>query len=187
MLFAIVLFALFATQSFAQVSSAQAIFNKGITIGIRVNNIVLCIDNNGQLIDTQFDYRQDTDIDYYDHFDNAAKQGKVKQIGDITFDYYDNFDRDELRGRLKSINGVSITYYDTFDYSELKGKLKSVGDITISYYDRFDDKTLVGKLKSAGTLRITYFDSFDREKSGRIKSISGSTDAVFLYSFSKMN
>jgi hypothetical protein len=120
-------------------------------------------------------------IDYYDNFD-ADKTGKLKTFSDMTVDYYTRFEGFDNIGKVKSIGGVVIKYYDRFDGDpELTGRIKSVGDDKITYYTKFDGFDNIGKLKRIGNTVITYFDRFTgREYLGRVKSVKGTTPALYV-------
>lgn len=169
---------LFTFTSYAQ---EELYPDREFRVAINTGDITVYIQENGSLSVKYPKRNKGIDVDYYDHFDNKAKEGKIKKWGNITFDYYDSFDASELQGKIKRINTRQIEYYDRFDQDELKGKVKSVGNIQIKYYDRYDNGELTGKIKSVGALKIEYFDSYaSNGKRGLIKSVSGSTNTVYL-------
>ena len=138
------------------------------SIFLRLDRTTFIIENNTLVISNNGEGR----MIYYDRFDGADKEGKLKSVGDITYDYYDRFDGDDRRGKIKSVNGISINYYDRFDGDDRKGKIKSIGTMQIGYYDRFDGDSRKGKIRSLGGIQISYFDRFDGDhRSSKVKNI----------------
>lgn len=155
-----------------------------ILIGVRANNITVYVNCTGEIAGFNLG-QQNFEMDYYDRYDDAKKQGKIKEVGPIKFDYYDRFDDENKQGKLKKIGAVAFDYYDKFSWEELKGKLKSIGETELEYYDRFSINDPQGKLKSIGSLCIEYYTKFDGEKAGLIKSVSGGGKDVFVGGFSR--
>ncbi|TCC89613.1 hypothetical protein [Pedobacter hiemivivus] len=117
-------------------------------------------------------------VTYYDNFDKI-KAGKIKSIDGIAFDYYGTFDMHDSKGSLKSIGKMAINYNNVFDMREPKGTFKSIGDISIKYNNVFDRGEIQESLKSIGPVQITWYKE-DEEKHGKIRSIRGNTQALYV-------
>jgi len=149
------------------------------SVELVVNGVRFQIDLDGQLnIDTRR-----RNVIYYDQFDGAYKEGKLKSVNGVMLDYYDQFSSSDYTGKLKSIGANTITYYDSFSIFVKKGLVKTIGNIKVEYYDRFAGEEKDGKVKSIGTLNITYYDRFDGdERKGKLKS-AGNTQVTYFDRF----
>ena len=151
------------------------------SVELVINGVRFQIDLDGQMnVNTRR-----SNVTYYNQYDGAYKEGKLKSVNGVMLDYYDQFSSSDYTGKLKSIGGNTITYYDSFTIFVKKGLVKTIGNINIEYYDRFAGEEKDGKVKSIGTLNVNYYNRFDGdERKGKLKS-AGNTQVTYFDRFER--
>lgn len=166
-------------------------------IEIIIDGILYNIDRNGEIVnfsfpentaihnyyeDIDFEEDPDSEIKYYDNYDNFDVQGKLKSIKGTSISYYDRFSLEEHVGKIQKIGEVKFEYYGRFDDSKLKGKLKQMGPHKITYFDKFDTQYFEYKIKAIGPIKLEYYDGFaSKSRVGRLRKISGNKPTFFAY------
>ncbi len=166
-------------------------------IEIIIDGTLYNIDRNGEIVnfsfpndtaiynyydDVDFGDDPDSEIKYYDMYDEFDLQGKLKSVRGTTISYYDRFNIDKNVGKIQKIGDIKFEYYSRFDDSKLEGKIKQIGTHKISYFDKFDTKYFEYKIKAIGPIKIEYYDGFtSKSRAGRLKKISGNKPTFFAY------
>jgi hypothetical protein len=172
------------------------------SIEIAMDNILMTIDNNGNIIafasvlGGDYDYWTNDiignregkvksiggiHIDYWTNDFIGHREGKVKSIGSINIEYWTNDFIGKREGKVKSIGSIDIDYWTNDFIGNRDGKLKSIGSINVDYWTNDFIGRREGKLKSIGNINIDYWgrDFFENGKQGRIKSITGNSPTIY--------